>query len=86
MSRLQTDNEWQRLLARARRLSDDDDPGLIEEGYKPVPVDTCDLAMRVGKALWLTGCPAPVRIVPSVHGGMVLEFPGQRVEVRKVGA
>jgi hypothetical protein len=84
MNPTQTDNEWQRLLQRARRLADAD-PGLIEEGHAPVPPDTCDLAMRVGKGLWLTGHPAPKRIVPTAHGGMVLEFPGQRVEVRKVG-
>ena len=85
MNPTQTDNEWQLLLARARRLADAD-PGLIEEGHVPVPPETCDLAIRVGKSLWKNGYPPPKRIVPTAHGGMVLEFAGQRVEVRKVGA
>jgi hypothetical protein len=51
------------------------DPSQLEDDETPLPSrDTIQLAIQVADLLRCKDSPAPTRIVPDAHGGIVFEF------------
>ena len=65
--------KWQKLID-CQLIELEGDPGEMEDDEGPPPSsDTILLAIRVANRLRDSGTPAPTRIVPDAHGGIVIE-------------
>ena len=65
--------KWQEFIT-GQLVEWERDPSLFDDAEIPAPsVETIQLAVRVAERLRDRGIPAPTRIVPDAHGGIVLE-------------
>ena len=71
--------EWQ-VLIDYQLIEWGRDPGQLEnEEIQPPSKSTIQLAIRLAGMLSKPGLPAPTRIVPDAHGGIVFERQGRNV-------
>ncbi len=67
-------DKWQEMIDY-RLIEWGSDPSQVDDDETPsASRDTIQLAIRVAELLRDNGSPAPTRIVPDAHGGIVFEY------------